>query len=108
MKPWYRADKPTRIDHPEQIPPTSHLPTTKQCPHQLTHRTEHSLPRRQAQAAITAAATAIHTATDPETARARALRTGQTETDQTVIADMAKTKNANATNDDTETLPRNP
>lgn len=78
----------------------------QKCLHQLARRIERSLPLRQVQAAITAAAAAIPTATGPERARARALRTDQTDTDQTVTTAVAKTK-TDTTSDDTEMLQRN-
>lgn len=77
------------------------------CLRQLAHRTELPLLLHQAQAAITAAATAIPTAIGIARARARALRTDQTDTDQTVTTAIAKTKTAGTMSDDTEMLQRN-
>jgi hypothetical protein len=66
-----------------QIPPDFPEPfydgNQPKCLRQLAHRTELCLPLRQAQAAITAAVTAIPTATGTERARGHALRTEQAQ-----------------------------
>lgn len=103
-----RTDKSFLINQtPPDFPePLNHEGNQRKCLHQLAHRTETLLPLHQAQAAITAAATAIPTATGPERARAHALRTARTDTDQTVTTAVAKTKSADTTSEDTEMLQR--